>query len=180
MAVMKVETLKLRGNSVAGDLFVGPRMGSAPAVSPTPVPMSHPRRQSQTVRTDYQPPTWSSFADDLGEDAPAERAGRSGCFAGVLVRRSPAIRAGRTVLSGWSLAMGDPRSTAAGRSGLATARLQASVTKVNPGRPVASCIQAERTGIGLCQPAGTCMEARLAWSMPAGGMLPASTRGKGA
>jgi len=83
---------------------VGARMGSNQAKRQTPAFLSHLRHLSQRFRTGYQPGT--RRFDLWVDDSTANRAGRPGSIAGVLVRRSPAMSAGLAVRFGWPKATG--------------------------------------------------------------------------
>jgi hypothetical protein len=109
MAVMKLETLVLGGVSIARDVVTGLKgIGSNPAKSGLPaMDLSHSRHLSQSYRqAEADDPQRPWRADRVGAARAARRAGRPGSFPGVSVRRTPAIVAGRTVLSGWSLRKG--------------------------------------------------------------------------
>jgi hypothetical protein len=104
MAVKNLETLVLCGNRVVGDV-VNSRalMGSDAVKGQTPRIMSHPRRLSQRFSGPcYKAKRRPVIVVAHDEDAAVARAGRSWGRSGVLVRRSPAMAAGRTVLSRWS------------------------------------------------------------------------------
>jgi len=175
-----LETLVLRGNRVIRDVVTGMvRNGSNLADRQTPGLLSHPRRLSQpTWQTGYPPVTPHCFVDARDEDRGGQRAGRLGSLVGVLVRRSPAMSAGRTVLSGWSFTVGGPQASAVRCPGLFTTKTPASGAKVLPERH-ASC---STGGVGIGRPRmqqpGKRMMSRPASSTPAGGTFLASTRGK--
>jgi hypothetical protein len=92
----------------------------------------HPLQRHPQASLDAEPRY--CLAETVGEAAAAVRAGRPASCRGVLVRRSPAMTAGRTVLSGWSLAMGGPCRTAVGCAGPRTGDTLTSVGKELPER----------------------------------------------
>src|SRR5262249_43991261 len=109
MAVMNLQSLVLRLSRVAGDVGSGlERAEINPTVQQPPaLPLSVTRHFSRgTMRTDSDPMTRYAGAKECGAGYTALRAGRLAGLAGVLVRRSPAITAGQTILSRWSLAVG--------------------------------------------------------------------------
>lgn len=61
-------------------------------------PASHPRRKSQWYPCSDAEPNQRLLP---GKGKAAERAGRSGCFAGVSLRRIPALLAGTVIPPGW-------------------------------------------------------------------------------
>jgi len=118
------------------------------------------------------------LADDLDLEAVAERAGRPGSLAGVLVSRSPAMPAGRAVLCGWPPAAGEPCATAVRHFGFTMAKRLMFGAMELPGRSQA--FGAGRYWRSSCaKQSGQCQKARLAGLKPASGTLSASTRGKG-
>jgi hypothetical protein len=183
MANSILESVLLRGNLVAGMVTSTARIGSNVADQQTPDRLSHARRLSQCLpRTGYPPVSRPVFVDDLDADLAAERAGRPGSR-DVLVRRSPAMTAGRAVLWGWPGTVRVPGATADRLLGLAKANLPASGAKVLRERPQGFQLWAERTGSPLGLPRGQQPDKRLegtpAWPMPAmRRTFPASTRGR--
>ena len=104
MAVMILDNLVLRGVRVACDVVTGLKgMGSNPARDNLPaMDLSHSRHLSQGIPlAGSDDPRRQDRAEAIGAAA-AARAGRPGSSPGVPVRRTPAIVAGRTVLSRWS------------------------------------------------------------------------------
>jgi hypothetical protein len=183
MAGTNLEALVLHRKPVVSDVVTGmASIDSNPAKSQTPDDMSMRRLSQRLPRAGYKPASRRVFADDLGEDFAVDGAGRLRSRSGVLVRRSPARAAGRTILSGWSCAVGVSRSSAADTVGLQTANSSASGSKLLPEHPLSF-----HAGIGHVdshwlqrgRKPGRCWEGRLASFMPGGGMLPASTRGTG-
>lgn len=187
MAVIHLETLVLRGNVLAGvnRLAVVTRINSSKVACQTPDSMSQRRRTSPSCsEAGYQPRSWHDFADALGADHAGMRAGRSGSFADVLVRRSSAPGAEWPILSGWSSALGESNPTASECRGSMPSIPPVSVGRMLPERvPVTptSPVRAERQGRQDCLPPGKQLgkqgEARAAWFMPRDGALAASTRG---
>lgn len=158
MAGISLKALVLHGARVVNDVVTGKvRLGFDQAWDQAPARSSYPRRLSpSSPRTGY-PSEERLTADLSGEDAAANKAGRPGNGT-VLVRRNPAMRAGRTVLSGWSDADGSPRLTATGCIGFLKAKAPVARAKGLPKRPRRFHPLARQR-----------MDARLAWPMPAGG-----------
>jgi hypothetical protein len=100
MAVKICETLVLRGVRVAGDVVTGlKRAGFNPAMAQTAA-MSQSPRHPHCARENTGPDT--PCASDVAVTAVAvSRAGRPERLAGSPGHR-PAIKAGRSILSGWS------------------------------------------------------------------------------
>lgn len=138
MAILKLESLVLRGVAVRkGGLAVDPRLGSDEAVSRAraiPITMRHP---SHGCTPDEPTTAGRSFAgSDPDANTNASRAGRSavGSRAGVLGRRSPAIKAGRTAALRWSRTAGVSRPATAGRLRLMRAKQPAVAADANASR----------------------------------------------
>jgi hypothetical protein len=126
MAVFQLESLVLRGVLDACNVVISlERNGSMQADGRAPAtPLSTSRHLPGSYPgADMDPGTREGHAENLGAALAAPRAGRPGCSAGVPVSRSPAITAGRAILSGW------PRSE---RGVCATARRQRSFTSLAP------------------------------------------------
>src|SRR5579871_455481 len=97
MAVINLESLALRTLSTTGLCVAGAtRTDSNAANGLTPASMSPGRSPApQFPRTEVQPRSRRYWVDAmLDVDSAGIRAGRSGSFAGVLCRRSPAHTAG--------------------------------------------------------------------------------------
>src|SRR5262249_43925767 len=111
MANLKLESLVQPVVRVACDVVAGlERSGSKQASGrTTATPLSFPRHLSPAdPDADMAPaPRYEhANANGYGVAHAAQRAGRPGSLAGVLGSRSPAITAGRAILSGWSLISG--------------------------------------------------------------------------
>ena len=116
MAVMNWESLVLRGvNAVRGVVTGLERIDSKRANRSLPAMdlslSRHPSQQSPQAGLDAG--TRYGHADTIGAATATLRAGRPESCRVVLDRRSPASSAGRAVLSGWSLATGEPCPTVA-------------------------------------------------------------------
>jgi len=179
MFVSTLEALVLRGVSVLrGGQTVELRRGaSAEAKSGAPEVAISMRRPSQGYPKANHPAGHPEVDDLVGDDA--RGAGRPRCLAGgSLDRRSPARTAGRAVLYGWpagrrnsrdAKCLGALRAPHAAAGGAGTQRLNA-VAPFAPftdGRKPAVKRSTKWTTVSPC------------WQTPAGGTLPASTRGKG-
>jgi hypothetical protein len=109
MALITREALVLRGVSVLGDgQPVSLRLGTGEATTQAkavPFSMRHPSPGCDAVPTAVR---HDPKANAKGNGAPG--AGRSRSRAGVLVRRSPAIIAGRTFVYRWSEAEGGSKT----------------------------------------------------------------------
>ena len=169
MAHMTLESLVLGGIRAQGVKTSMVREGSKQGHVQTPASLSHPRHWSPSGQADYQ----ADLRLDLDEAA-AIQAGRSVSFASVPV--SPADMAGWNIRMRCSLAEGGPCSTAARRFG-GLARTWASGANVPLGCATFSRFTADSgmKQMPLKKPAFG--KTRLAWSMPAGAMPSASTRG---
>jgi hypothetical protein len=133
MVLTNLESLKLRGVGVGGDATAKMvRFDSRMDHEQAAASLSHPRHPSQSWRIGYQPDSRRDLAESLDEDTAAIRAGRPDSLAGVPVSRSPAGKAGWAVLSGWSQAVGELRSTAARWFGSFMAKTRASVDNAAP------------------------------------------------
>jgi hypothetical protein len=115
MAVKNLETLVLRGVSVACDVVTGlKRIGSKAANCEMPaMDLSHSRHPSQRDQAVQDIRPWYYPAKPSGVGSATVRAGRPESRSGVLASRSLAIAARPTVLFGWSLAKGEACPTAA-------------------------------------------------------------------
>jgi len=136
MVVSHRNSLVLRGVSVLGDgSAVSLRLGSyetkPQTAKATPFSMRHPSLGCQAV----MPKTSGHAFPNTSGNSAALWAGRLS-RAGVLGRRSPAIRAGATNVHRWSHAVGGPLFTAAVRLCLPWAKPTASVADVSFRRPV--------------------------------------------
>jgi hypothetical protein len=136
MVLVHVESLVLRGASVVVDgVAVSLRLGSyetkPQTAKATPFSQRHPSHGCATAMPETN---GRRFPIPYGNGA-AVRAGRLS-RAGVLSRRSPAVRAGRTnVLPRWSNTVGGPQFTAAARLCPDRAKQPAPVGDVFSGRP---------------------------------------------
>jgi hypothetical protein len=185
MAVRMLSSLGLRGVSVLVDgqtvTMLRRDAGYAAIAGAPPVRISmHP---SSGCRQAFPAPAGrpDHEDEDLVEKA-VPGAGRSHSRAGFLSRRSPARTAGPAILSGWSIAAGVPKPTAA--AGLCRkAKPAASVGRGNSGHPTTATGARALPGNGH-QPV---TRRKALWRLtvvpaghqPAGRTLPASTRGKG-
>ncbi len=115
--VLTMETLVPCGVSVLCDgRAVGLRLGSneaMPQAKAIPISMRHPSHDCAGAVPDAV--SWSFPANAFAGNQASYGAGRSLGHAGVLVRRSPAILAGRTRPCGRSRVTGGPSLTAAAR-----------------------------------------------------------------
>ncbi len=178
MAVINLESLALRTLSTTGLCVAGAtRTDSNAANGLTPASMSPGRSPApQFPRTEVQPRSRRYWVDAmLDVDSAGIRAGRSGSFAGVLCRRSPAHTAG--------FAGGDLSSTACWGKGHCRALPAAPVGKGSLQRPFTPPLRAERhegpSALRRSRLLGKRGAVRAAWFMPQGRTFPASTRGKG-
>ena len=187
MRVKNLETLVLRGVTVACDCVTGLKgIGSNLAAQMPAMDLSHLRHPSQSdpqAGMDTGPRYWR--AEPSGAASAVERAGRPGRSSGVLVRRNPAINAGRAILSGWSLATGEPFPTAAWCIGRFSPASPAAVEQAHrlrfPERSQPFPATALTPGGPASQPRGDRAQKRRqgtkAW-LTATGTSSASTRGK--
>jgi hypothetical protein len=181
MAMINRNTLVLNRVSVVRDVVTGTMVnGVNPAKSQAPVTPFSMRPPSQRYPQAVQETGLRyGHADHLGLDHAAERAGRPGS-SGVLASRSPAPSARRIIALRWSI-MGGSCPTAAWRFSRFTARLQASVGDVLPGRSLAlrahPVIAGQRLSLPRLGRARKHATAKSGWLQPAGGALLASTRG---
>ena len=178
MAVIKLESLALRALSTTGLRVAGTtRTDSNAANGLTPVSMSPGRYPApQFPRTEVQPRSRRYWVDAIVDvDSAGIRAGRSGSFAGVLFRRSPAFAAG--------FAGGNLSSTAGWSKRHCQALPAAPMGKGSLQRPFTPPLWAEHHEGALAlrrsKPLSKRGEVHAAWCMPQGGTFPASTRGKG-
>ena len=185
MAMKNLESLVLRGVSVAYDVVTGlKRIGSNRANEATPaMVLSHSRHPSHSdLGTDMDTGPRLGGAESLGAAMAAERAGRPGCCPGVLASRSPARRAERIVLSGWSLAVEEPLSPAACYTGRFTAGMQAGMDQGRFQRSqVVSARSLQRGGLSSRPATANSGKRRIlamVWPRPRQGTPTASMRGK--
>jgi hypothetical protein len=179
MAVMNLESLALRAQSTTGLHVAGTTRTDSnnPANGLTPVSMSSGRHPApQFPRAEVQPRSRRYWVDaNVDVDSVGMRAGRSGSFTGILVRRSPAIPAG---LAGRSLG-----STAGWSKRHCQGLSAAFVGQRLSERSITPPLWAERPAGSRArlrsQPLSKRGAVQAAWSMPQGGTFPASTRGKG-
>jgi len=177
MAVMTLEALVLRGVRVVREAATGmKRMGSKQASDQNPARLSHQRHLvPRWLRPGYEPGLRRLFAESFDDDDASDRAGRPGSVAGVPVRRSPALCAGRTVSCGRPAVSGEPRLTASPSFGLLSAKPTALAGDVPPGRFPALGISAlsirQANAQRLDAPRG-----RGNWLRPTPGTPAASTR----
>lgn len=115
MAVINLKNLTVRGVSVKGDVVsvrtrnLGYQAKVMSLDSAVHLTMRHPS------------PRFHAEADRsrcLSNSANGARAGRPGSTTGVLVRRSPAISAGKPVHQGWTRASGESRAMFARLAGI--------------------------------------------------------------
>lgn len=178
MAVINRESLALRALSTTGLRVAGTtRTDSNAANGLTPASMSPGRSPApQFPRTEVQPSSRRYWVDvPVDVDSAGMRAGRSGSFAGVLFRRSPAFAAG--------FAGGDLSPAAGWGKGHCRALPAAPVGKGSLQRPFTPPLWAERYEGPMALWRSRLLSkrgaVRAAWFMPQGGTFPASTRGKG-
>jgi hypothetical protein len=185
MAVKNLENLVLRGVNVACDVVTGlSRIGSNTVQVQTPaMALSHSRHPSHSDREaglDSGP--WYVRAETFGAANAAERAGRPGCCPGVSASRIPARAVGRTVLSGWSLAVEEPYPPTPCYSGRFTAGMQRSVDQGCFQRLQRNSARSLQRGGLSSRPVLTSSGKRrileMAWPRPFEGTLLASRRGK--
>jgi len=179
MAVSTLESLVLRGVSVRPDgQNVELRRGaSVPAGAPAiRISVQHPSHGYRRNEPDQ------GVDNHLVGGYAASGAGRPLGRAAVLSRRCPARTAGRAILSGWPAEGGDNPMYAKTLS-LMQATTVASTRAGTSGRPDATHATALPAGAAFktaARQGGKCAVAKADWRKPAGGTLPASTRGKGA
>jgi hypothetical protein len=134
---ISLESLVLRGVSVLSDgQPVGLRLGSYEVTKQAkaiPFSMRHPSPGCLTAVSVTGQRRFSAAMPQGNQSA--NRAGRPGSRAGVLVSRSPAIFAGRTNVYRWSPAAGGQPSTAAARLAWQPAKQTASVADEISRRP---------------------------------------------
>jgi hypothetical protein len=107
MAMKTLETLVLRAVPVACDVVSGQSIGSNGAMRPAAMLLS--RHLMPRAMADAYPRGDKDRTEQSGATRVAPRAGRLARFAGVSGRRSPAINAGRAILSRWPNAKGEPQ-----------------------------------------------------------------------
>ena len=174
MAVINRNTLVLTGVSVVRDVVtvtMGNGLNSACLrLSAKPISTRYPsQRYPQAERTTGRR---HDHAVSGGVDQAAVRAGRPGCREGFLASRRLALPASRT--------MGGSCATAALQLGRITAECLAPVGKRLPGRLLpsfAKALRMRRWNQRHMQQGSKQANAALAWRMPAGRALSASTRG---
>jgi hypothetical protein len=181
MAVKNLNTLVLRGVTVVGDVLTGKMgIGCYPATVQMPALRSLRHASRSCSHADWEPSLRHVHVvvDDV--DAVADRAGRSERCPGVLIRRSPALTAGRIITQRCSVALGGPRPTAVWRSGRFTATRTTSVGEGNSRRRSSALAfgMAGQLGLARSKQARKRAEAGLALQQ-AGGTPSASTRGTG-
>jgi hypothetical protein len=140
MAVNIVESLVRRSVPVMANVMNNSaRIGSDQAKRQTPAFLSHLRHPSQRFPwAGYQPGTRGKVADTVGDNCAAERAGRPGSIASVLVRRSLAMGARSAVPFGWPLAAGEFFPMAQRCCDSMRVKRQLPGEEMLPGRPVST------------------------------------------
>src|SRR5262249_50813855 len=179
MAVLNLESLVLRGVPVACDVVTGlERIGfNASGSGARAVLLSLTRHPSPSDPQAGADPGMR-YAAVQGMAHAAPRAGRPGRSAGVPDSRGPAISAGRAILSGWSLAVGDPCATAARRLAAFAGTTPATVGKALTGQPQTSLrTRSQAAGRRLAR-SGKRAEVEAGSSEPAFGVPSAPLRGK--
>jgi hypothetical protein len=182
MAVINRNTLVLNNVRVVRDVVTG-TMGNGliQAIAQAATSPFSSRHSSQRYpQAGHEPGPRHALAGPADEDAVADRAGRPGCCSGVLVRRSPALGAGRTLPPGWSVSKGGCCPTAAWRLDRFTAGAWASAGMLLPGRFKSPRDMALRQGSRLWLQTGEARKPAAATRTglkPVGGTSSASTRG---
>ena len=185
MAVKKLESLVLHGVTVATEVVTGlVRIGSKTANGQTPaMALSHSRHPSHSdCGSDPDTRPGSGGAEGIGAAPAVERAGRPGRCPGVLASRSLARAAGRTVLSGWPLAMEVPYPPNSCYAGRFTTGMQAEVGQERFQRSQSySARSLQRGGLSSRSVATNSGKRRIlerVWPRPTEGTPTASMRGK--